>query len=139
MREGPHWRTLLLLPLIGLLSVCQIAEERVDLRVDVRAGPVFFDVVKAFARDQGYSVNDIDFTAPGYRNINLRGWRSLVWIDGTPQCGFRAHFRRSDGLSILLPRRDLAELKRAFEYAIADVEGVEVADASVSRRACGVS
>jgi len=140
MSKSASRRLLLSMAAVASLSGCQIAEEGLYVRVDDEATPAFLNAVKSFARDHGYSsVVEGEGAELGYQILTFEDLRSVMWVDGAAGCGYAAHFQNNDEWwAALLPRRDLVELKGAFESAIVQVEGVEIVEVSGIGGACGL-
>jgi len=116
-----------------------MAEERLGLSVTVAAESAFLETVRRYARDQGLRIDSGDFSPVAYRTIELSDLTSVVIVNGAPHCGFSVFFRNKDDWTFFLPQRDKVQLKRDFQRAITGLTGVEVADVSSARAACGVS
>lgn len=125
--------------LAPILSSCQVAEERLDLSVTVVAEASFLEAIRLYARHQGLHIDSGDFSPVAYRAIELSDLTSIVIVDGAPHCGFSVFFRNKDDWTFFLPQRDKVQLKREFQRSITGLAGVEIADVSGARRACGVS
>jgi hypothetical protein len=128
MSEGPSRRLLLALTMVGALAGCQMTEERLTLEVEPASEPAFLEAVRTFAQRKGFSFDPRLFEkAAGYRNIELRGWRTKILISGTPFTDFIVSFRhRDDWWLLVMPSADLAALLEEFRASIADVDGVVV-------------
>ena len=139
MSEGADRRAFVAFVGMALLSGCMLEAETLQLRVSEQGEIALLNAVKAFARTQGFRIERGDFSPFAYSDIELASFGSLLLINGSFRCGFEVQIQDKGDWTAIFPHRSRAQIKREFQRLIENLPGVEIADVTRARRACGVS